>query len=138
MEEENEVEPNDAVPISTANSSSLPTAERVCYGRWSEYEMIYSFLTGILDATDNKPVQVTKSIEVRVNMSLGRTALHAMLCTGFIESGDLPRISQEDRDHPLSNCVRNESTFSLGKSDARNICIHLLVKLKCERLYKLY
>lgn len=91
----------------TGNNNQLDRKEIICYGRWEEYEMLYAHLTRILNDINHKSIEVTLKVEVRVNMELERTALHAILCTGYIPHDDKPHFSIADRDHKCcSACFR--------------------------------
>jgi hypothetical protein len=89
----------------TGNNNPLEKTKITCYGRWEEYEMLYSFLTRILHDTNYKPLSVSPTVEVRVNLELERTALHAISCTGYIPDEDKSRRSIADKVHACcSSC----------------------------------
>jgi hypothetical protein len=109
----------------TGNNNQLEIEEIVSYGRWEEYEMLYAHLTRILNDTNHKSIEVTLKVEVRVNMELERTALHAILCTGYIPHDDKPHFSIADRDHKCcSACFRE---IADNKSSIKQVYLMLLI-----------
>lgn len=97
----------------------------ICFGRWEEYEMLYSYMTRILNDTNNKSIAVTSKVEIRVNMDLLRTALHAISCTGYID--DKSHFSIIDKEHRCCSYCYEE--IAGVNSSIKQVCLMLLIFL---------
>jgi hypothetical protein len=82
-------------------------------------------MTRMLNDTNNKSIAVTSKVEIRVNMDLLRTALHAISCTGHMD--DKSHFSIIDKEHRCCSYCYEE--IAGVNSSIKQVCFMLLIFL---------